>query len=223
MKKTSFSLTVLILILVSLGLVASVEAQERVTSLPPISINCYTRCTVKVTFPKLNYISSGEIISPDTGSTYMRDTEALDAITITWSTNSSNIWTIDLYINYSIPMTMSIDYTIDAHDTMGLPTGSGPHTAYLINQQNVWIRFQVTTRPAPRYPTIEEEMAWMLQPGNPYIQRMDRLDYSIFGEPELEGEGGLIYAVEKLTFWAQVGTIAAIIVILALVVLIFRK
>lgn len=99
-------------------------------------------------------------------------------ITISWYTNASDSWTIDLLINYTLPIAQTVYYWTQVSDSVGLPVSSGPHPLP-ISDQYVWLRFVVASRAPPRYPTIQEQMAWIGLPGSPVVKAAQDTQNSI--------------------------------------------
>ena len=189
----------LLLVGASVGNLAVAQPQE--LSCPAILKELYYPASLQMTFTSTNMITYGKVISPPNIAFQFGETSTgppQDQLTVVWMTqNTTATWTLDFFINYTVPTPQYVLYSITEIDSTGIPK-THQDSCYTATD-HVWIHFQITTRAAPRPPTLSETFGFLLQPGNLLVRTLDANNKSV------DDLVGLVY----LTFGAA--AIAALI------------
>jgi len=90
------------------------------------------------------------------------------ALIIKWETNSSDVWQIDISVNYTSIVDQTIRITHYGADMLGNALGSEDQARVIAS--NVWIHLSIVTLAFPRPPTLREQMAWIFVENNPIVQ-----------------------------------------------------
>ena len=211
-----------LLLVCSLYHTASAQDSGGPTLLLPFT-DVYSPATLSVRVSSVNLVGDvGEHTSAVQGSTsrYIRDFPSGQTVQVYWNLNGSDSWTVDFYANYTVPMTQTVWVSTQSSDSEGLPLSTGPFSFLIVDTQTVWIRFMITTRLPPHFPSPEENTQWVFRPGSPLISALDRFSTAIYGNPST-GERGLKDQMQFQTMLILLLLVA--VVVLAIVVYVSRK
>lgn len=134
-----------------------------------------------------------------------------NSLTARWMTNDTDTWQIDIFVNYTTPVDQMISIAAYSPDSLGVSVGG--RAPYHIVAIKVWIHLEVNTRLSPRFPTTEEEMQFIIQPGNPLINSIDRNTQAI------TGNSGLTQYVQLLI----IAVVFNIVLTVILALILFRR
>lgn len=88
-------------------------------------------------------------------------------LVFSWRTNGSDIWRIEIFVNYTSIVQQTVKITHYGGDMLGNPLGDEPEWSIIGNK--IWIRLTVVTTMFPRPPTLLEQVQWAMSPSNPLI------------------------------------------------------
>ena len=173
---------------------AAAQAQE--LSCPGILKELYYPTSLQITFTSLNMVGYGKNIfatKPNVPFQYGETATGppQNQFIVTWMTqNITDSWTLDFFMNYTTPTPQYVLYMTTEIDSTGIPKVQ-QDSCYTATAQ-VWIHFQITTRTAPRPPTLSETFGFLLQPGNLLVTALNGNKESV---DALVGIVWLVFAV----------------------------
>ena len=191
MKRILLFAVVLSSLLFSIG---SVQAQEARTPDVPVSIRMYPGM---VTI----YMAGGGRtgLKVTQGSSWNRyDVTSANTLTIEWETNATDVWQVEVYVNYTATVDQTVRITSYGVDMLGNPLGA--ETQAHVTASNVWIHLSIVTVAYPRPPTLREQMAWIFVENNPIVQTISANTASI---DDLKGLVILMMAFVALDFFSR--------------------
>jgi hypothetical protein len=110
------------------------------------------------------------VASPTSGYQYGKGRSPLPnpVYVVNWNTNSSDSWLIDIYVNYTMPISEDINYVVYGVDSTGIQVGAKAVNTRVMGQV-IWLHFEITTRIPPHYPTPEQQMGYLFGENSPFI------------------------------------------------------
>ena len=88
-----------------------------------------------------------------------------------WDSNSTDTWTIDVYVNYTQPVEFAVNYALYSIDSEGTTLGTRGEN-FLVRGQMIWIHAVLTTSRAPHYPTLEESWGFIFGDTTPLMIKL---------------------------------------------------
>lgn len=143
------------------------HAQEQPIKNPdvPIAIRMYPGI---VTIYMAGGGQPGVKVTQGTGWNHYDVISSESTLVIKWETNASDLWQIEVYVNYTAVMDQTIRITYYGVDMLGNALGSEP--SFHVVASNVWVHLSIMTLPFPRPPTLREQLAYMFVENNPIAQ-----------------------------------------------------